>query len=463
MPPTLMNQFKQNQSGGILVLVALMMPILMGLSAAAIEYAGLVKRRSELQRAADSASIAGVNQFKLANAVDTTAVRIAQDTAVAQARSAGGRTPQVTATVLNNHSAVQVVVSETVPLSLGKFINQPTLDISVQSTAKLAGTTRLCLLALDPLATGAFRLESAARITASDCSLYSNSVSPQGIQGENAAVASALSTCSAGGYSGTGANFTPPPATGCPALRDPLIERQAPPVGPCVILPSFVNSLTSLLSPDDPRYGLNVVSLRTTLKPGTYCGGLHITKGAQVTLEPGIYVMKDGPFVVDRAASVTGTNVGFYFTGLQTGLLFDQTSFIDLTAPKDGGMAGLLFFEDRTPLSALTGVTSLARLLPLDGKGLAKAPPSGALVAREYRIISDNARNLLGTIYLPQGRLVIDARRPIADLSAYTVIIARMINLYDGPNLMLNARYGSTDVPVPIGVGPSSADTQLTQ
>jgi hypothetical protein len=43
------------------------------------------------------------------------------------------------------------------------------------------------------------------------------------------------------------------------------------------------------------------------------------------------------------------------------------------------------------------------------------------------------------------------------------VIIARTINLYDGPNLMLNARYGSTDVPVPAGVGPSSTDTQLTQ
>lgn len=77
--------------------------------------------------------------------------------------------------------------------------------------------------------------------------------------------------------------------------------------------------------------------------------------------------------------------------------------------------------------------------------------------------INDNARTLLGTIYLPVGRLIIDAKKPIADQSAYTVIIARMINLYDGPDLVLNARYGSTDVPVPNGVGPSSADTQLTQ
>ena len=82
---------------------------------------------------------------------------------------------------------------------------------------------------------------------------------------------------------------------------------------------------------------------------------------------------------------------------------------------------------------------------------------------RTYRIISDNARTILGTIYLPAGRVVIDAKKPVGDQSAYTVIVARMINLYDGPNLMLNAQYGATDVPVPKGVGPSSADTQLTQ
>ncbi|KQP80317.1 hypothetical protein [Methylobacterium sp. Leaf117] len=68
-------------------------------------------------------------------------------------------------------------MSETVSLSLGK----PTIDVSVQSTVKLAGTTRLCLLALDPIAMGAFHLESAARISAPECSFYSNFIGPVGI------------------------------------------------------------------------------------------------------------------------------------------------------------------------------------------------------------------------------------------------------------------------------------------
>ena len=89
--------------------------------------------------------------------------------------------------------------------------------------------------------------------------------------------------------------------------------------------------------------------------------------------------------------------------------------------------------------------------------------PGGKTLPREYRIISNDARTLLGTIYLPVSRLIIDSKKAVADQSAYTVIIARMINLYDVPNLMLNARYGSSDVPVPTNVSPSSADTVLTQ
>jgi len=459
-------KFRADQSGGVLVLVALLFPILTGLSAAAIDYASLVKRRTELQRAADSASIAGVNQFKLANADDAAAIRTAEAMARAQSQNNIHSTAIVKAQVLANHTSVRVTVSEQIPLSFGKILNMPTVEVNVASNAKLSGTTRLCLLALDPSSPGAFHLESAARITAGDCSIYSNSKSPSGIQAENAAVATALTTCSAGGYSGSRANFTPPPATGCPTLRDPLADRVGPAIGSCINLSNYTNPKKGEGDPDNPKYGVNVVSGSVTLDPGTYCGGLHLTKKAQVTLRSGVYIMKDGPLVVDKKASMSGTNVGFYFAGSSPGLLFDQDSVISLTAPKDGAMSGLLFFEDRNVANALS--------LPSPPSGKPAVPLLSSVfnillpgqktpTLREYRIISDDARNLLGTIYLPVGRLIIDSKRTIADQSAYTVIVARLINLYDGPNLMLNARYGSTDVPVPAGVGPSSADTQLTQ
>jgi len=470
--------FARDTRGGIVLIFALLLPVVTGMTAAAVEYGSLIKRRAELQRAADSGSIAGVNQFKLANSDDASAIR----TAVAMARAQAGsqRPVAASAEVLNNHSSVRVTLSESIALTLGRFLTLPSLEVRVQSTAKLAGITRLCLLALDPLTMGAFHLESAARITATDCSLYSNSVHPAGIQGENAAVAQAISICSAGGYSGR-ANFSPQPATGCPILRDPLAHLQGPKDGACIDLGHLLNPKKYVEDPDDVAYGRNVVSTTATLDPGTYCGGLHITKGASVTLRSGVYIMKDGPLVVDKKSSLEGVNVGFYFMGPRAGLLFDEKSVISLTAPKEEPMRGLLFFEERT--SVREGVTSVVGSLlgtagglangvvglvaelpaPLGGKGKVKPPPGGQVPMREYRIISDEARNLLGTIYLPSGRLIIDSKKPVADQSAYTVIIARLINLYDGPNLILNARYGATDVPVPRGVGPSSANTELSQ
>ncbi len=66
--------------------------------------------------------------------------------------------------------------------------------------------------------------------------------------------------------------------------------------------------------------------------------------------------------------------------------------------------------------------------------------------------MSDNARVLVGTLYFPQSHLYIDADAPIADQSAYTAIIARRLELYAGPHLVLNTDYDLTAVPVPDGV-----------
>jgi Flp pilus assembly protein TadG len=454
MPTNMIRQFGRDQRGGVLVLVALMVPVLFGLSAAAMDYAFLVKRRTELQRAADSASIAGVNQFKLANTDDATAIRIAVSMANSQAKtsSAQASAPKVAAEVLGNHASVHVTVTEVVPLNFAKLLQLPDITISVTSTAKLSGSTRLCLLTLDPKAAKALSLEKNARLTAADCSIYSNSTDPAGISGGDLATATAITTCSAGGFSGSKALFLPPPATGCPPLKDPLASRPAPQSLPCIVVNTFSN-----LNAGDTTKPVTIAQGYVTLDPGTYCAGLRITGTAQVTLRPGIYTMNNGPLIVDQKGSMTGTDVGFFFTGDKGGLLFDKDSTISLSAPHDGVMAGLLMFEQRTVSAPVPPPP------PLSLKGPPPPGPVPTTPVRQYRIISDNARNLLGTIYLPAGQLIIDAKNPVADQSAYTVIVARLVNLYDGPNLVLNARYANSDVPVPDGVGPSSADTKLTQ
>jgi hypothetical protein len=52
---------------------------------------------------------------------------------------------------------------------------------------------------------------------------------------------------------------------------------------------------------------------------------------------------------------------------------------------------------------------------------------------------------------------------PIADRSAYTVIVARTVELYDGPDLVLNSDYDGSSVPVPEGVGPLGSTITLVK
>ena len=118
-------------------------------------------------------------------------------------------------------------------------------------------------------------------------------------------------------------------------------------------------------------------------------------------------------------------------------------------------MAGLLLFEeDRSnPIIASlgSGATRAAAALA-DDEAAAGVPD------HQQQRPHDAGHDLLAG-----GRADHRREKPVADQSAYTVIVAQLINLYEGPNLVLNANYEPTSVPVPKGVGPVNGKILLTQ
>src|SRR5262249_41039175 len=325
---------------------------------------------------------------------------------------------------------VQVTVENDVPMTVGKVLWQGNVHVVASATAKMTNGLPLCLLGLDPKAAGTITLEKNAWLTAPGCLVNSNPTSPQGLKSMDNGVLTAGFICSAGGkVQSKNANYSPQPMTDCSPIPDPLAARQVPADAAC----SYTNKV--------------VDGLTVTLQPGTYCGGLTVTNGALVTFADGIHVIKNGPFIVDNNASVTGAHVAFYLQGAGANLTFAATSTINLAAPKDGRLAGILIFDDPTGASA--------------PEKPANHPKSGGS-PRAHQILSDNARTLLGTIYMPQGRLIIDATKPIADRSAYTVLVVQQLDLYSGPNLVLNSDYGASEIPVPMGVGPYDGNVVLS-
>jgi hypothetical protein len=226
----------------------------------------------------------------------------------------------------------------------------------------------------------------------------------------------AASICSAGGVDSRKGNVQPEPVTDCPAIPDPLAGRKDLTLGSC-------------------DYDEHEISSGThTLHPGVYCKGLTI-KDAKVTLSPGIYVIRDGELKVEEGAELIGAEASFYFYGDAASFDFEDTFKIELSATRTGKLAGFLFFADREP-----------------GRN-----------ERRYRIRSNAARKLLGTIYLPGGELEVAASSPIADQSDFTMIVADRVEVSEGPVLTLNTNYAGSPVPVPEGVGPRRASAYLAQ
>jgi len=397
-------RFLINQCGALAVSFAIAAPALMIVAGMATDYAFMVRFRTELQAVADAAAIAGAREMTLAQSDPDEVDAVVESYVAVNAKNRRGGPVTTTTQVNSKDSSVEVSLSQTWTPFMLHLLESGVTPIVVHATARTVGAEKVCVIGLDENAGDTVYLTDKATVTANNCAVYSDSVASNSLEAGSKAFLKSSLTCTAGGYVGAAGSFDPQPVTDCPKISDPLADRTAPSVGSCDF------------------YKLSISSKSVTLSPGVYCGGLHITKSSTVELNSGTYIIKKGALTVDGASTLTGEHVGFYLTQNAT-FSFTKDSVINLSAPKDGQMAGLLFFEDRSNNPGLNN-----------------------------KITSDNARYLLGTIYLSQGTLMIDSSKTVADQSAYTAIVARSLKLKAGPNLVLNSDYNATDVPVPSGL-----------
>lgn len=401
--------------GSIAIGFGLAVPVILGLTGLAVDSASFYRQQSKMQSVADSASLATAKELFVYRKKLSELQAVGRTRAEALLADAGlaGQDHSTSVTIDGPQNQVRVAITMQAMAYLPVRL-QGWDSIAVTSQAMAYGQSKLCVLGLDGASTDTIRADTGASIDAAQCAIQSNSTNAQGL---NVATGSRLVStviCSAGGTTG-GGSYNPGPQTDCPALDDPLSSRQPPPVGTC----TYTNKV--------------IESGNVSISPGVYCGGLKIGKTAQVTAEPGIYVFSLGPLRVSDTATLTGDNVGFYFQDDLATFEFKSNTTIDLSAPKDGDMAGLLFYENRS-----------------------------APLGRSFIISSLHARRLLGTIYLPRGSLIINAKSSVADLSAYTVIVAKQVKV-SAANLVVNSDYGGTDVPVPEGLGPHSRMVRVAQ
>lgn len=457
----------KSEEGSVTMLLAFALPAVLGLVGAATDYAAVTTARSQLQAAADGAALAVAREMTVASTDQARAQAVANSFVGANADPAN--MPTVTAALVENGLAIKVSVQQRVKTPLGLISALGGVDtLHVSALARVTASSaqsKLCMLSLGTKDNGGIFMHNGAMVTAPECVIHSNSRNREAIIVQQNSKIAANLVCSRGGLVNSGGTINAQALTDCPVIEDPLAKKPEPQTN------------------KECDHNTTVILLGSrTLNPGTYCKGLYIIGLAKVKLNPGVYVFKDGPFLVANSASLEGAGVTLMMTGKGSNIRLHDNALVRLSAPTSGATAGMLFWESKNwvpgtnswtvggcgtkPSGSKISFSSNAGVQPTvesddDGpKGCDTALSrlySTLKKTNEHQINADRAQELTGTIYLPRGLLLIDSSKPVAEQSPFTVLVVNKLDLYDGPNLVLNSNYSGSSVPVPAGLGAIGA------
>lgn len=311
-------------------MVALAIVVLLGFLGLGVDMGYLRYQKRRMQTAADAAAIAGGAEILYSDI--TSAAK-----AASAANNFADGTNGVIVTV--NHGPaggphagdtnyVEVIVSQNQPTFFMKALNINSVPLSARAVA--FGSSPDCIFALG---NSGDAISLSLSIVTSRCGV---------IDDANLGGFFALLQATSIGLVGTDDGFlvgtNPTAATHIPAASDPFATLAAPAIGSCTAHPTQT-----------------VITTTMAISPGTYCGGIKVQPGANVTFNPGLYVLNGGGLNVVGGV-VQGTGVTIYNTGSGAGscttcygsVMTQFTSGSSLSAPTTGTYAGILFFQDRS-------------------------------------------------------------------------------------------------------------------
>jgi hypothetical protein len=287
--------------------------------------------------------------------------------------------------------------------------------ISVESEASVGSATDVCVIALEPTAGIGIEFDGQGTITAHDCAIWSNPASTTSIDAGGSGSATATKFCAAGDANTGNYTFNPQPEANCPPVQDPLAQWVPP-------------AIDSVCTETSANYTTD-----QTLNPGVYCGGITASGTVRLVLNPGHYVIKDGPLHVTGGASIEGQGVSFLLTGLGASVDLAGSAQVRLSAPLVGPMGGLVFAAARhEPVAA-------------------------------SRIRGDVELFLEGTVYLPTHDLEFAGGAAGTLPPAVSVLIARTLRFVGTGAIELRSNSATTSMPSPTAKAINRRNVRLVR
>lgn len=416
------------ESGYVLVVVALALPVILGVLGLAIDVGHLRYVKWRMQAAADAAAVAGAHEILFGTwqaAACADAVRNGYSCSVPGISVTVNRPPTQGPCSLNpniKNFCVEVIITQpAVPTFFMKIFGVNYASVSARAVGILWSGPN-CIYALDTGNTqGALKLtpDDASYNYALDaqCGIAVNSSNTDAFHVGDYKSVTAKSIGVNGGYT-TGnstVTVTDPPyqvVTGMLPVTDPLAYLTPPTIGSC-------NGLTP-----------NITTGSVTLNPGVYCNGITIDASnlskpmPNVTFNPGTYILK-GPFTVTSAnsevstqhANLFGNGVFFYLAaGGQANFQRGKGRWanVSFTAQTTGSYAGILFYQDRAN-------TTSATLSSGDGAGFE------------------------GALYFPSAFLEYSNSRPTT--ANYLILVAKTLAFYRDTAKIQHVNYDTSGLP----------------
>ncbi len=296
---------------------------------------------------------------------------------------------QVTPTVSANAETVTVTATYSQPTFLVHLVGADQTTVNARAVAARGSPKKPCVIALEPSGKHGIMLNSESKLQM-DCGVQVNSTNSEAVFTNANSTINSTQTCVTGGWI-MASGSTPAPKK-CPAIPDPLANLPIPAqaAGACTKTDFTINGGTS------------------TLAPGVYCKTLTINAGAVVTLQPGIYVIRDGLLKVNSSSTLKGDNVLLFFTGIDTRMEMDSSSAIALTGRTEGPFVDMVIYQNRNNATDL------------------------------FMINADTGSKFRGVIYLPKSGLKLNSRAAMAISPSSLALIVRNLELNSKASIIVD-------------------------
>lgn len=405
-PPA--GRFGAEERGNIAVMFALLLPALALMVAGAVDLAHVTSSRARLQDVADAAALAAAQELGLA--IDDAAAEARANAFVQSHLANWPQAPSVTPAIkvleVDGRRVVEVHLDGHRPSFFMSLLPPGGWNFAATARATAVGMTPLCVLTIADTKDKVLNVKDQSRLRAPACLVHSN----RDILVEGGRIEAALvqAVTSARG------TILPGAGTGAALIEDPFAGLALESSRPCS---------------DGNGRQMNIDSGTTRLAAGVHCGGYTVAGSGRLILEPGDHWFQGGHLEIKEDAVLEGEDVVLFFDR-QSKFEFKDRSLVNLDGRESGPYAGMVMMASRDN-------------------------------TQDFIIFSDNVERLHGVIYVPNATMIVDGKAEVARDSAWTVIVARQLQLKGSPSLIINASYASSDVPVPSGVGPTSGGTVL--